>query len=688
MSRRQHISLLMVACLLVGATASHAASKIVLKRMFDYGERITATMPDTMTTNVYLRGNIDLQRTNFMLATVPTMYYLMRGGQREYMWEEYGTTTYSNRRKLRNHCNLLLSNVYHRKSVMKSTAEYLMPRIYSPSLFKSGILSPVNKHNQRHYRYREARFMNGTTRITFNSRVRNTQLVRKGTLIVDTKTGRVKSFDFEIEYDMSHFTLRGTMQEESELAALPLSCDMEGTFRYMGNRVGISTIIRYNMPTTLPDSLSRSEDPELMALVRPVPLTDKEQALLDEMTRQNDTAEATSAADSLAQDSTTQSTRKSLSFDKFWKSVGDNALNRTNTDLGDKGQISIAPLFNPLYFGYSNSKGLVYKLSVRGSYEFSDNADISMRIKAGYSFKQSQFYFRMPVTWTYNKHYNGYVTVEVGNCNRISNSEIIENVKQPNRADTIDWDRMNLTLFRDFKLRLSTGYGVLRHFLDLEGGVEMHNRRAVDKAAFAAAGRRTEYFTFAPYLLTRYYPLGRSKPWIITASYEQGIKAFNAKAKYKKIEVDNQLKIPFSRMRTLSFRLGAGGYINRGTNDNFLYYENFQKDNIPGGWNDDWTGEFELLNSAWYNASGYYLRLNTTYESPLLILSWCPLVGQIVEQERIYLSSAKLHNMGTYFETGYGFTNRLFSMGVFAGFSRYHFEGFGLKFGFELFDRW
>ena len=42
----------------------------------------------------------------------------------------------------------------------------------------------------------------------------------------------------------------------------------------------------------------------------------------------------------------------------------------------DEGYIRIAPLLNPLYFGYNNSKGFTYKVKVRMVYNFNDNNEM------------------------------------------------------------------------------------------------------------------------------------------------------------------------------------------------------------------------------------------------------------------------------------------------------------------------
>lgn len=65
-------------------------------------------------------------------------------------------------------------------------------------------------------------------------------------------------------------------------------------------------------------------------------------------------------------------------------------------------------------------------------------------------------------------------------------------------------------------------------------------------------------------------------------------------------------------------RLGTGFYTNKDRDAYFLNYEKFRENNLPGGWNDDTNGEFELLRGDTYNMSEYYVRANLTYESPLL----------------------------------------------------------------------
>jgi hypothetical protein len=113
--------------------------------------------------------------------------------------------------------------------------------------------------------------------------------------------------------------------------------------------------------------------------------------------------------------------------------------------------------------------------------------------------------------------------------------------------------------------------------------------------------------------------------------------------------------------------MGSGFYTHKDSN-HFVDYTNFRDNNLPEGWDDDWTGNFQLLSSRWYNESEYYVRTNLSYETPLLCASWLPFFGHYIEKERIYLSALRIEHTRPYFELGYGLTNRFFSIGLFSSF--------------------
>ena len=169
----------------------------------------------------------------------------------------------------------------------------------------------------------------------------------------------------------------------------------------------------------------------------------------------------------------------------------------------------------------------------------------------------------------------------------------------------------------------------------------------------------------------------------------RGIKGFlKANTEYEKYEFDAQYKRPLPSLSSLQMRLGAGFYSHKGKDSYFLDYSNFKENNIPGGWNDNWANEFELLNSNWYNASKYYVRANLTYESPILLVAWIPWVGRFIEKERIYMNILDINRLHPYIEYGYGIATHIFSAGIFTAQQNGHFDGIGVRFGIELFRQW
>ena len=138
----------------------------------------------------------------------------------------------------------------------------------------------------------------------------------------------------------------------------------------------------------------------------------------------------------------------------------------------------------------------------------------------------------------------------------------------------------------------------------------------------------------------------------------------------------------------LQLRAGTGFYTHKGFGSYFLDYSNFRENNIPGGWNDDWACTFELLNSQWYNASKYYVRANAAYETPLLLLSWLPIAGRLIERERIYINALSVKRLNPYIEYGYGFSTRALSLGWFVAQRNWRFDGMGVRVNMELFRHW
>ena len=373
----------------------------------------------------------------------------------------------------------------------------------------------------------------------------------------------------------------------------------------------------------------------------------------------------------------------------FWDVIGDNLVNRIKGNFGanDQGSFRISPLLNPLYLGYSGKRGFTYKFKIRGHYSFTTDQDLGIQFRGGYSFKQKQFYFRLPITYTFDRDHQGFVMAEVGNGNRITHPGIKESLIDELPDDSARLEKMQLDYFRDTYIKLRSNYD-FNAYWGMGLGATFHRRSAVEKSGFERHGRPSVYHSFAPMIETTLRPWGWKGP-IFTINYEQGIKGIgHANMRYGRLETDAIWLRRFFRLRSLSLRWGGGIYTMKDKDAYFLDFENFREDNMPGGWNDDWTGDFQLLNRDTYNSSDYYVRANLTYESPLMLLSKAPLLGKYVEMERVYVSALVVDGIYPYTEMGYGFTNRLFSIGIFVATRNIEYDGIGCRVGLELFRDW
>lgn len=655
--------------------SAHSNDTTVVDRLFDYAQPIHPS--DTLRSGVYVKYELDVVRKNPILMCIPTLYHIYRAKQRHFLCEEYAEVTFLNGQKTRRERKGRFSNIRKNRTTLPVVLRYLTPHIYQTTIFDNDILSPFVRQNHRLYRYQLQDIDEETVQVIFKPKTYNTQTV-SGEAIVEKNTGRIASVKMKGEYDHIRFVLDITLGEKGEWSLLPSSCSLQASFVFLGNKMTGNYHAVYGVE--LPDKSDDYSDRELIESIRPDTLSQEEHHIYDVL---DSIALARRAADSISP----RPTRRDFVKDVLWDEIGDRLVNRIRGHFDhDKGSYRISPLLNPLYFGYSHSKGIYYRFRFRSSYDIDENRELALQLKAGYSFKLHEVYFTLPFIYRFNKQQDGYIEFEISNGNRIVNSTVLDKVKAE-RGNEKNWDEMDLDYFKNTHFNIAGHYNINDQWSFLLGAV-YHKRTAINKKAFMETNKPLRYYSFAPLVEIQFRPTGWHGP-VFTLDYERGVNGiFRSSQEYERWEMDLSHIIHLPVTRRLAYRVGCGFFTSRFKNVYFLDYTNFREDNINGGWHDDWTGEFELLNRNWYNASKYYLRANMTFESPLMVLSRIPLVGSIMEKERIYFSALRVSEIKNYFEFGYGFSNRLFSACAFVSLKEGHYDSFGMKFGFELFDSW
>lgn len=654
----------------------------ILRRIHTYGATIDTSHMSSNIIYSYMKATIRVERRNITLKLVPSAYVVTRGKEREYISEIYNKNIVKGLDNYQIEPLMRTTTIPRRKRTMPNFAKYLTPDIYDETIIGKSILSPFYPSNFRFYKYHINVIHDDDISLTFGPKRKNTQLV-SGSAKVDRLTGRIINVNFRGEFDMIRFWVSMEMNKHGYESLFPAKCEALVLFRFMGNRVSGHYKSYFGLPQVVPDSICKThpEDLKLMELLRPDSLNQMEKSIYNrtiEKIRQ-DSIDA-------AQDSLTH--KKNWTKKILWDAIGDNVLNRIKSNFGmnNRGYVRLNPVLNPLYMGYDHRRGFTYKIDVRASYQFNDNSEISGRFKGGYAFKQDQFYFRLPIYYYFNKNKNGYLKLEIGNGSHISNESVRMDMIKHHLDMPMAIEENLLNEFKQTDSRLIFNYDINKVF-GFQLGALYQRMEAVHRSAFHALGWQSAYSSFSPVVELQFRPWGWSGP-ILTADYDRAIKgAFRANMDYERMEFNAEYIHHINQLQCLQMRAGGGFYTMKGKRAYFLNYQNFRENNIPGGWNDDWSGEFELLRGDTYNTSDYYVRANCTYESPLLLLSWLPLVGHYMEMERIYVSALDVRNVHPYVELGYGFTTRVFSMGFFVSSGQGN-RTVGCKFGFELFRHW
>lgn len=655
---------------------------LVLARVFSFKLNGSHAV-DGFQSNVYIKHLYQTHRRNFTLWAVPSMYAIARG-QREFVSEQYSRLTWDSAGNHQNIRQVYYTTIPHNRRTMPTLLEFITPSIYDETIYGDHILSPFHRTNLPFYRYFTSWLDERYARLYFRPRyVTNTQLVH-GIATVDTQTGRILEAELNGEFDMLHFQTLTTQGDDGARALIPKFCRTNVDFRFLGNHITSSFEAAYDCPLTLPDTVNVKGNRQLMDSIRPYSLSPEEQAVY--AYRDSLQAARQQPPDSMHTDTLMQQPRPRKR--NYWKEIGWNMVGenliRSLRASSEIGYVKLSPLLNPEYISYSRHKGVSYRFRLGARLNLSDQSSLSVNTRFGYNFKQRKFYFNLPLRFDYSyRDRDAYAEATWASGNRISTSTVIDEIREMH-GDIPGLDEMELDKFDDWYLRI-TNTLPLNNRTAIEAGMVLHQRKAIKKDAMRELGMPTEYHSLAPSVCLKV------RPWIkgplFTVDYERGLGGKKNYITYERWEIDASLKHRMSRLQTLNLRVGTGFYTKRDRNM-FMDYTNFRDENLPEGWDDDWSGNFQLLSSHMYNASNYYVRGNVSFESPLMAASFVPLVGRYVERERIYLSTLSIAHTRQYSELGYGFTCRYFSMGFFASFLNLHFQETGAKFTFELFRRW
>ena len=699
-------------------TSQEISADSIIERVMTFAPSYESIVSDYRA-NLYIKGKMNIQKKNFILRYVPSMFRLQKG-VREYLLETYSDLHYT------------APNIYDQKVKasqgtvrgnrgLPGLLEYFSVNIYSSSLLNDErLLSPLAKNGQKYYKYRIDSVMgdpnNLDYRIRFIPRTKSDQLVG-GYMIVSSNVWSVREIRFSGRSELITFTCwikMGEVGKKDEF--LPVRYDVEALFKFLGNKVdGNYTASldyksielkerkvrkkekkKYNLSESFSlqcDTNAYKTDASTFGVLRPIPLSEGEKQLYKDYTYRRDTV-------SVQQKSKSQA---------FWGTMGDLMVEDYKFNLSNIGSVRFSPFINPLLFSYSGSNGLSYRQDFRYNRIFRGDKWLRIVPKLGYNFTRKEFYWSLKADYEYWPQKRGFFRLSVGNGNRIYSSKMLDELKA--MPDSIfNFDLIHLDYFKDLYFNFRHSFEITNG-LDISLGFSAHKRTAVEKSRFVITGDypmpppefmerfRNTYISFAPRIRVEwtpalyYYMNGKRKINLrsdyptFSVDYERGIEGvFKSTGEYERIEFDLQHKIQLGLMRNIYYRFGFGAF----TNQDELYFvdfANFARHNLPVGWNDEIGGVFQVLDGRWYNSSRRYVRGHFTYEAPFLILRHLMKYTRYVQNERLYISALSMPHLQPYLEVGYGIGTHVFDVGVFVSSENWKFSGIGCKFTFELFNR-
>ena len=670
--------------------------------------------------DLYIKGHLNIPKKNFAFRYVPKMFKLQKGVN-EYMIESFSEMHFTAPNIYDQKLKAIYGTTYGNK-FQAIMLEYFRVNMYSQTLLYDKLLSPLAKNGPKYYKYKLDSIIdrNGAIdyKIRFIPKSKSDQLVG-GWMVISSETWSVREMRFSGRSGLVTFEnliKMGDVGSDNEF--LPVQYELNAVFRFLGNVVDGSYLASLNyMDIKLydeDDDMKKREnrfnltdsytlqcetsafrrDSVYFNTVRPLPLNDEELGLYADYKFRQDTINRIIVP------------KRNKAF---WGNLGEFLVTDIKVNIASIGDVRCSPIINPLLLSYSKSNGFSWRQDFRFNRLFENDKLLRITPRIGYNFTRKEFYWSMNTDFDYWPQKRAKIHLNVGNGNRIYSSDVLNDLKSI--PDSLfDFNKINLEYFHDLYLNIHNSIEAFNG-LNIGFGVSVHRRKPIKSSQLVPLDPDVEipddvinkvkssYISFAPRIRLEwtpglyYYMNGRRKINLrsmfptFSVDYERGLRGvFGSTGEYERIEFDLQHQINLRHMNNIFYRVGVGFFTNQ-VEMYFVDFNNFTRNNLPSGWNDDIGGVFHLLDGRWYNSSNRYARAHFTYESPFIFMRHLVKYTRYVQSERLYLSGLVVPHLSPYIEAGYGIGTHVFDFGVFVALSNWKFDQIGCKFTFELFNR-
>jgi hypothetical protein len=716
--KRLFYAFLIATLCVLNAFAGHDYNRDgVLRRIQAYPDSAGRNIAEFNATE-YIKFKMVSDKKNRMIDILPHLFRLQKG-KHEYIAEAISNLHFTSPDTWNRKTTALTGTLPHTEDMLRISFDYTSISVYGRTLLQDKMLSPLHPLNKNYYYYHIDNIHRDgdklLVKIRFKSKNHNPQLVN-GYAWVDWQTGAVRKIYFKGKYDLMNVRISVDMDSSGIISTLPTEIKLNADMIFMKNRIQGTYYVHYDyhdlkqevqenknlLPHNQYDLTGRHTlhtdfkecriERAKFDSLRPVKLADdelfiynqKEHPVLDTMKVKKRATKGT----------------------EFWGFVGDALLNKHTLSFRRSGILRFAPIITPAAIQYSPRRGLALCTDFRYTKLFANEQVLSIKTKFGFNFKERRIYWSIPASFEYWPKRRGFLTFEVGNGNHIYSSEIVDELKHDIHGNqmpdsiTSVIDSLRLGVYSDIYFKVDNRFE-LCNGLTLNLGAAYHNRTIINRNNIAIAEKlvkgdiKESYRSFSPHIKLTwtpcqyYYYDGKIKKNLysrlptFSVDYERGFKIDKCDMRYAKWEFNAEYRLKMWELRSLSMRAG-GGFYDLTRNTYFVDFTNFNYRSLPDGWDDDLSGQFQLLNSHFYNSSKYYANLCMTYESPMMILTRIKYLTNFIQTERIYVNTLMVDRLHPYLECGYGIGTMLGNAGAYISFANGHFDAIGFRIAFEI----
>ncbi|MEG0517716.1 MAG: DUF5686 family protein [Bacteroidales bacterium] len=641
-----------------------------------------------------IRGTLDVKKQNIILKAIPFLRKIDKN-TKQYFIELSSTLSYTQPNIYNQNFKSISTNSNDILDYMESTIlPYVKGNVYSFYLYEH-YYSPIARKAKKYYKYTiDSQWTQDSItyyKISFTPKIKNYQLL-SGDMIINANNWSFRSLFIKGRAELLKFSSyieMGDIGSNSEF--LIKSYNITSEFHLLGNKLSgnySSSVVYKKTTPPEPEESKRKGKYDL--------------SLLYNAHFSHDPPD-TAQTNVITPDTTRVKKNTFLHVGKFF-------ISNYSIDMADYGRLQFSPIISPVLFNYSSSDGISYAQKLKYNKLFKGDRLLYIEPKIGYNFKYQEFYWYVRSILDYAPKRNSSILFDIGSGNKISTDRILADLNTLPQS-IFDRTKLNLTDFKNsyvhfgHKIEVANGFSVsailsLQKYAEIKKSDFTFITQGVSPNLYkkALTIARHSYTSFVPELQLdwtphQYYYMNGNRKVALYSKYPTfslnwayAIKGIlNSTTTYHRIEFDMQHKIKLGLMETLCYRFGIGGFINY-TDLYFADFKNFQRNNLPVGWDDEIGGTFQLLSSFKYNEIDKYIRGHIKYDAPFLLVPtvfrWVP----YVMKERLYCNLLFVKTLKPYIEFGYGIGTNLFNVGAFIGGEINKFNLIGFKFTLEIFN--